>query len=329
MTDLAIALGINFGPRQLTAAYVTAQGDQVILANVTGDDEYQALVANSIANEGVKILRQGQWYMRDGELLIPIPPPGRRESNPQAQTIIIAALETLKDEVNKILEKPIDITSVSVPHHFNESLYVAVVDVLEQEQGIIRPWQIRRYYGAVRLAYHLSSCEGFGLNSSNCDIEDDTHLIFYIDYNDAYLELFMAEVTYFILGEVAKKRFDHLGSKNLPTTAKDAETYWDEVRSELRDFVNTQFIVYEGYEIIRDLRAIVFGGEAPSYAFQSIRNIITDLLPNQVDKIRDTIDPLYVGAFGAAEWAKRQVEDPRILKDIETVTLFPPSHDEL
>ncbi len=77
------------------------------------------------------------------------------------------------------------------------------------------PWQIRSYYDVVRLAYHLNSCAGFGLSASTCNIDDDDHLLFFIDYNDAYLELCIAEVTYCIFGETARKRFAHIGSQML------------------------------------------------------------------------------------------------------------------
>jgi hypothetical protein len=83
------------------------------------------------------------------------------------------------------------------------------------------------------------------------------------------------------------------------------------------------------YEKFEALRAIVFGGDAPSQTFEMLRTIVSDVLPGQVGLIRDTIDPLYVGAIGAAEWAKLQVQNPSILANIITVSPEDGRHDEL
>ncbi|EMR72343.1 hypothetical protein MGN70_005365 [Eutypa lata] len=46
------ALGIKSGPTPVT--YITAQGEPIILAGLTGSDGYQALIADSIANEDIE-----------------------------------------------------------------------------------------------------------------------------------------------------------------------------------------------------------------------------------------------------------------------------------
>ncbi len=104
--------------------------------------------------------------------------------------------------------------------------------------------------------------------------------------------------------------------------------YWDRVRGELHGFLKAELPLAWDSEF---LRAIVFSGEAPAHAFERVRDIVKELLPGQDHKIRDTIDPMHVGAVGAAEWAKLQVDDPRILKDITTVTWFgdDEAHDDL
>jgi len=67
----------------------------------------------------------------------------------------------------------------------------------------------------MRLAYHLNSCEGFGISSLTCHIEDGPHLILFIDYNDAYLEFYIADVGEFIFGEIAKKTMKGYGANRL------------------------------------------------------------------------------------------------------------------
>ncbi|RYP05936.1 hypothetical protein DL765_009677 [Monosporascus sp. GIB2] len=215
-------------------------------------------------------------------------------------------------------EASINLTSISIPQHFNTSMSGAVLDVaLELERGIVVPWQIRHYYNAVRLAYHLNSCEGFSMDTSTCDIEDGPHLVFFIDYNDAYLELCVADVGEFIFSDVTKKTFRDIGAGRLAVpSGQDIESYWRIVRAEVQDFVQDYFLEPDSNAYIEDVRAIVLSGDAPPEAFHNIRDIVVGILPGQVDKIRDTIDPLYAGAVGAAEWAKFQALHPEIVKEL-------------
>lgn len=85
----------------------------------------------------------------------------------------------------------------------------------------------------------------------------------------------------------------------------------------------------ENSYIRESLHAIVFSGDAGPRAFSSVKKSIASILPGV--PIKDSIDPLYVGAVGAAEMAKKQVEDPSLLEDNIKgyVPADPPSHDEL
>ena len=44
-----------------------------------------------------------------------------------------------------------------------------------------------------------------------------------------------------------------------------------------------------------------------------MRGLITSTVPQLQDKIRDTIDPHFVAAAGAAYWAELQALDPELL----------------
>ncbi|RYO81934.1 hypothetical protein DL762_006866 [Monosporascus cannonballus] len=225
-------------------------------------------------------------------------------------------------------EASINLTSISIPQHFNRSMYNAVANVaLELEPGIVVPWQIRRYYNAVRLAYHLNSCEGFSMDTSTCDIEDGPHLVFFIDYNDAYLELCFADVGEFIITDVTKKTFRDIGARRLVVSSgQDIESYSGIVRAEVQGFVQHYFIEPDSNAHIEDVRAIVLSGDAPPEAFQNIRDIVVSILPGQVDQIRDTLNPLHAGAVGAAEWAKFQALHPEIVKEIISHAMSSDTH---
>jgi hypothetical protein len=130
-----------------------------------------------------------------------------------------ASLQKVKDIAGKALGKSLTLTSVAVPQHFNQSMSSPVWAAVKHEEGMLRPWQKRPYYQAARLAYHLNSCEGFGLDPS-CSIDDDTHLILFVDHNLEYVEFYLAEVTDFGLMETAKVRLGRHGAKSLVALEK-------------------------------------------------------------------------------------------------------------
>ena len=57
---------------------------------------------------------------------------------------------------------------------------------------------------------------------SSCHIENGPHFIFFIDYNDSYLELCVADVSEFIFTQIAKATFRDLGARSLavPSTVR-------------------------------------------------------------------------------------------------------------
>lgn len=88
------------------------------------------------------------------------------------------------------------------------------------------------------------------------------------------------------------------------------------MRVELRTFIRQNL-----NSDIEFLSAIVFGGDALSGLFKEVRGIVADLLPEQVDKIHDTVDPTYAGVVGAGEWAKYQALNPKDIEDLVIVDM--------
>ncbi|KAM5441433.1 hypothetical protein MferCBS31731_003504 [Microsporum ferrugineum] len=320
-----IALGISFGPTYITAAYIDSAGEPVVVASIRGSDEYRDFVADSAINEGVKVQSRGKWYIRDGESLVPILP--EPDNNPEAEDIFTAAIRSIREEITKSKGQVSSITSISIPSHFNRTSTTAMINaVMENEKGIIRPWQVRKQFHVVRLAYGLNSCEGFGLDSDTCDMEDPEHVMF-VDYHNEYLELVLASVGEFSVVALDSVRLHNLGAKRLDNPKvgnQDSNIYQHEIQDAIQRFKESNNIRMEDYPTtIEVIRAIVMSGDAPKPAFASIREAIAAVLPEHKSKIRDSIDPLSVDAVGAAQWAKLQVLNSELLHDASVL------HDEL
>lgn len=56
------------------------------------------------------------------------------------------------------------------------------------------------------------------------------------------------------------------------------------------------------------LKGLILSGEGPKLDFEYLRQGMIAVDPDYADKIRDSIDPAFVGAVGAAKWAKFQVD---------------------
>ncbi|KAF3480697.1 uncharacterized protein GIQ15_06044 [Arthroderma uncinatum] len=319
-------IGISFGPTYITAAYIDSTGEPVIVASIKGSDEYINFMADSAENEGVKIQYLAKWYIRDGESFVEIPPDPK--NNPEVEDILTTAIQNIRKEITNSLGKPLDITSISIPNHFNGTSAEIVTKVaMANEKGIIRPWQVRRKFNVVRLAYGLNSCEGFGLDPDTCDDEDLDNVMF-IDYNKAYLELLLASIGEFGCGALDSVRLYKLGAKRLESSEDSLEKYQHEIQGAIQNFKDKNSVRIANYSTTVELiLAIVMSGDAPRPAFLNIRDAITAVLPEHRAKIRDSVDPLFTEAVGAAHWAKLQALKPEMLQDFIADSIL--DHDEL
>jgi hypothetical protein len=79
---------------------------------------------------------------------------------------------------------------------------------------------------------------------------------------------------------------------------------------------------------------VVLSGEAPPAVLKNTRQAIQEALPDQLQHLlRDQVDPVFIGAIGAAHRARKHVHDPELLNiqsDHEHFRHFPDlDHDEL
>lgn len=77
------------------------------------------------------------------------------------------------------------------------------------------------------------------------------------------------------------------------------DEYRLELQSAIQDFKDRDSLGY-----IESVGEIVISGEAPKPAFEIFRDAIAAVLTHHVGMIRDSIDPLFTEAVGAAEFAK-------------------------
>ncbi|OAL69376.1 hypothetical protein A7D00_6495 [Trichophyton violaceum] len=200
-------------------------------------------------------------------------------------------------------DKPVTVTSIK-----GNDEYRAFMEDTERNEGVIV------YVG--RFAYGFNSCEGFGLYPKNCNVEDDVPPIIFADYNEEYLQIMLAEVGEFTFGDLDSVRLPSLGAKRL--LDNNLDEYRLELQSAIQDFKDRDSLGY-----IESVGEIVMSGEVPKPAFEIFRDAIAAVLPHHVGMIRDSIDPLFTDAVGAAEFAKFIALNPEKFGEICI------AHDEL
>jgi hypothetical protein len=65
---------------------------------------------------------------------------------------------------------------------------------------------------------------------------------------------------------------------------------------------------------LENLRAIVLSGEASTAGMEEMRQALAACLPEFQNQLRMSLDPHFVGAFGAAQRARHIIQNPSFLK---------------
>lgn len=221
---------------------------------------------------------------------------------------------------------------------------------MEVEPSIKQPWQIIDSINAARLAYGLDTYGGLGLNAETCNLEDDLHLIIFIEYNEMFLELSLAGVTEDTCDIKGQIRIDNLGSVALKTKPivgtswptrlqvlfsdqplhhlnSSEETYYQKIQVALETFLIDHKVIPENHIRWTSIRAIVVSGDATQSAFKNLLGRLPAALGEHQDKVRFSIDPKFVGAVGAGYRGRHQILTPGFLDDNMSSNVVP--HDEL
>jgi hypothetical protein len=136
----------------------------------------------------------GECYIKDtyGNLILA---PPENHADDKASSIFADALISIKKAVLVSLGRQYPIGVITYPQYFNRTSLHALRDVvMSLEPSLFRSWQSRRNIHCNGLAYSMDTCEGFGMNSTNCDINEDFHRVIFVDYNIGILDLTAATI---------------------------------------------------------------------------------------------------------------------------------------
>jgi len=252
----------------------------------------------------------GKWFVKDNQgALIPAPP--EAHDSEQARQVFVEELHNVQDAAWNALGKEAVVNALCIPNFFNDSSVRSVWDAVE-EAGlrIHQPWQIIRWLNAARLAYSLNSCHAFGLDQKDCDIDEGPHQVVYVDYQPDTLELNVADVTEH--GALPEYRARVL-------LVDDDERILSQIGNALTKLTQSSTFVRSQHRFGRFyfLRAIIVSGEVSQPSMEELHNVLVEAFPGQESKIRDSIDPLYIGAVGAAFKARYFTLHPEALRDYD------------
>lgn len=274
--------------------------------------------------------RFGDWFVQDGDLLVAAPLD--THDSERARSIFKEALASLKVAAAEALgHHHITLGAVSTPQYFNSSSKGAVMDALQAIEPKMRQrWQVVGSFQAIRMAYALDSCEGFGLDARICDIDDGPHFVLVVEYEEGFLQLSILDVGVDTVGITDRRRFDNLGEAFALSDGE--ESHYRHIHDALRTSIgNNHLGLHQKGEDF--LRAVVISGEASEVALQHLRRTVMVVLEGQgnSDKLRDSIEPGFVPAIGAAYQAMLWDKKPELLNDIMDTNFVPldEGHDEL
>ena len=276
----------------------------------------------------------GEYLVLENRTLVPAPPDTHDVQS--ATKIFTTALRDVKNAVGTRTGRNLRFQTISLPRHLNDSSFLAVADAAAKVEPQFSPMQIIKFNNAARLGYNLTSCASFGLSASECDVDEGPHYIIQIEYHKSYLEIVMADVgdlTFLIeahvrfmdLGEAAattahsKKSSTWLdwipALQRTPPSNTTFITHYSTIETKITDFLKDHDYPPTGYNNLDDLRAVTLSGSASPSAFASLKTAVSAALGHREDKIRDTIEPLYVGAIGAGQRGRWQLRTPGFLDD--------------
>ncbi|KAL8649352.1 MAG: hypothetical protein Q9226_005609, partial [Calogaya cf. arnoldii] len=294
-----------------TAAHCTAQQQPVPLTYIKGGQAYRSYHADALANVGVKITSHGEWFVREGASLVPAPPDLHNDD--RAQAIFVGALRRIQEAASEALQRPVQIATVSVPQHFNNSSIGVVMEAFKEvEPSYKQPWQVIKSIRATWLAYGLYTCEAFGLTHDMCDIDEGPHRVLIVEYRETYLQVFIAHVGSRTCNIMTHVRYNNLGEDSMLNAADHAnlggrtqkilqnddsdaaittkENHYKKIQNTLSDFLVDQ--VERESDWWEDVRAVIISGDASESGLQRLRPCVDGALGLHKDKMRDSIDPL-------------------------------------
>jgi len=232
------------------------------------------------------------------------------------------ALMSIRARCEEILGQDRLIAAVVMPSEwqYERELREAVLSAEEKALGFIRPsLQTRGFMRVARLHYGLDHRPGLWGEPSKREV-----MVLLIEFEKAYLRVKVLEIDYGVEDVLVDELWMDLGEVNYDAsfvsrqpryrTCADvylqeesrADNYSIELGVALKSSVREQEIEL--------LDGIIISGEASAPAQAFLQSALIGVLPSlNHSKILNSTDPFYLGAVGAADWARQLYDDPEWL----------------
>ncbi|MDI1492513.1 MAG: hypothetical protein OHK93_003727 [Ramalina farinacea] len=326
-------LGIGLGPRFIAAARFTKAEEPMAIVRIPGSARYKAYIDDSIACEGKRIQYQGEWFVGDSGNLVPAPPDTHIMSS--ATSIFTEALLAIKKAAADTLgDSTLTIGGISYLDFFNSSSRQAVMEAAKNVEPTWRqPYQAMNPFQASRMAYKLDSCDGFGFDPRTCHMdEEDGYLVLLIEYEPCHLQFHLLDVLTEGVGVIKSARHRDLGADQ---HSDPRDMHFEPTQTALRKFMLDNEIGHE-QAWAQYLGAVVISGQASPESFDRfLRPLVRNTMEQEGREalVKDSIDPAYVPAVGAAYRAMVWEKQPEMLDPMSWETAPPlyghEGHDEL
>ena len=238
-----------------------------------------------------------------------------------------AAADTLSDST-------LTIGGISYLDFFNSSSRQAVMEAAKAVEPTWRqPYQAMNPFQASRMAYKLNSCDGFAIDPKTCHIDEgDGYLVLLISYEPRHLQFHLLDVS--IEGVEITKHASY-GELGADQQIDPRDKRYELTQRALRKFILDNNIG-QGQAWAQYLGAVIISGQASTDSFDRfLRPLVRNTLEQEGMKalIKDSIDPAYVTAVGAAYRAMLWEKQPELLDPMSWETAPPlyghEGHDEL
>ncbi|KAI9891957.1 MAG: hypothetical protein M1814_002151 [Vezdaea aestivalis] len=322
MASTMYPLGIQLGPRHITAAYALGEFNPVAIAKIEGSSEYRAFFAETLLSSG-RVTTENERSVRVDQNEKKINVHQGSYNNLKVREIFKNALISVKEVAERQLHEEIPIGFINKPEHFNQSIEQSLFDTANEMIPNFSTWQILDHLNMARRAYGLDSCAGIGIDDPDCRMDhSDDHVVIFVELLEDSLRLHYSEVNEYVAPIHGQILRNDLGAKHFAERTWSATAFHEAFEALLTAHLHSSH-PEDDWTFVR---GIVVLADAPSPAVSHLREILPSAVPvNHRHKIRDSVDPNYVAAVGAAVRAREQIKQPRLLDPMKPF----PLHDEL
>ncbi|RAL16969.1 uncharacterized protein BO97DRAFT_439880 [Aspergillus homomorphus CBS 101889] len=212
---------------------------------------------------------------------------------PAANAAMLSTLiQQVRDEARQRLGHAIDITMLTIPREIDSlaSNHLMQMVIASNATFIDYRWVIRDIPRDTWLAYQQDTCAALRTSQAlDCDLMNEVAVMLFVDHGlGGVLNLWAAEV----------------GEYNIWTDAEGQhrEDTAEDIRRALDEFINEGIIVPGEAQ---GVRAIIVSGDESDPEIEMLKQALCRVLPEDWRPlVQDQVDPLCVGAVGAARRAK-------------------------